>query len=186
LEANFEDGPVVNLAWTDNSTDETGFVIERAENGGAFSFLASVGVDITTYADTAVSGGITYDYRVAAVNGVVQSDYSNTASVLVPDLTTPPAAPSNLAASAITQTSLTLTWVDNSNNEQGFTIQRARNSSFSRDLVTINVGPNVTFLDDSGLTRNTKYYYRVQAFNLFNEGAGPFPWSPTLNITTAK
>ncbi|RPJ32254.1 MAG: hypothetical protein EHM35_11630, partial [Planctomycetaceae bacterium] len=77
LEANFEDGPVVNLAWTDNSTDETGFVIERAENGGAFSPLASVGANITTYADTAVFGGITYDYRVAAVNGVVQSDYSN-------------------------------------------------------------------------------------------------------------
>jgi hypothetical protein len=88
--------------------------------------------------------------------------------------------------SNLTSTSLTLTWADISNNETGFTIQRATRSDFSRDLVTINVGADVTSFNDSGLRRRTQYFYRVQAVNGFNGGAGPFPWSPTLNVTTLR
>jgi titin len=186
LEAVLEDGPMVDLAWTDNATDETGYVIERSVNGQGFSLLANLGVDAAAFADTAVLGGNTYDYRVAAVNGLAISDYSNTVSVFVPGDETLPAAPSNLSASNITQTTLTLNWQDNSVNEAGFTIQRAQNNSFTKNMVEFDVGPGVTFYNDSGLTKNTKYFYRVLAFNNFNEGLGPFPWSPTLNVTTAK
>src|SRR2546427_13029618 len=38
---------------------------------------------------------------------------------------TPPAAPSNLAAAAVSSSQINLTWKDNSSNEQGFKIQRA-------------------------------------------------------------
>jgi hypothetical protein len=44
----------------------------------------------------------------------------------------------------------------------------------------------VTSYNDSGLVKKTKYFYRVLAFNNFNGGAGPFPWSPTMNVTTAR
>ena len=182
LEANFEDGPQVELFWADNSADETGFVIERATDGVSFSLLTTVGADTTSYVDTAVAGGITYTYRVAAVNDNGTSAYSNTASVPVPADATIPAAPSNLAATNVTQTSLTLNWQDNSVNEDGFTIERAKNSSFTKNLATFAVGPNVTSYDDSGLTKNTKYYYRVSAFNV----TGASPWSPILNVITAK
>jgi FtsP/CotA-like multicopper oxidase with cupredoxin domain/fibronectin type 3 domain-containing protein len=182
LEATLEDTPRVDLVWVDNSTDETGFVIERATDGVNFSTLTTVGADTTAYADLAVSGGNTYDYRVAAVNAGGLSAYSNTASVPVPADVTIPAAPSNLAATNVTPTSLTLNWQDNSVNEDGFTIERAKNSSFTKNLATFDVGPNVTSYDDSGLTKNTKYYYRVSAFN----AAGASLWSPTLNVTTAK
>ncbi len=182
LEANLEDIPAVDLVWADNSLAETGFVIERSEDGINFSVLATVAADSTSYVDSAVSGGFTYTYRVAAVNGTVMSAYSNTASVFVPDFTTAPAAPSNLSATNLTQTSLTLNWQDNSNNETGFTIQRAENSSFTKNAVTFNVGANVTSFGDSGLKRNTKYYYRVQAYNMNFTS----PWSPIFNVTTAK
>jgi hypothetical protein len=99
---------------------------------------------------------------------------------------TPPAVPNNLAASNITQTSLTLTWSDNANNETGFVLQRATNSSFSKNLVSISLGPDVITYNDFGLKKNTTYYYRIQAINGFNEGAGPFPWSPTLSVKTLK
>jgi FtsP/CotA-like multicopper oxidase with cupredoxin domain/fibronectin type 3 domain-containing protein len=186
LEANFEDVPLINLVWADNSLDETGFVIQRSTDGGPFTDLASVGPDVTTYDDLAVFGNYTYTYQVAAFNANGTSAYAVSGPVLVPADATPPAAPSNLAASNVTRTSLTLTWQDNSNNEAGFTVQRATNSSFTKNLAEFTLGPDVTSLDNSGLKKNTTYYYRVLAFNGFNEGAGPFPWSPIFSIKTLK
>jgi FtsP/CotA-like multicopper oxidase with cupredoxin domain len=182
LEAVLEDIPASDLVWADNSTDETGFVIERATDGVTFSVLTTVGPDITGYVDAAVFGGFTYTYRIAAVNTNGTSGYSNTASVTVPPDATAPAAPSNLTATNLTQTTLTLNWQDNANNETGFTIQRATNSSFTRNVVTFNVGADVTSFNDSGLKRNTKYFYRVLAFNVNFTS----PWSPTLNVTTPR
>ena len=186
LEANFEDTPLIHLQWTSNSTDETGFVIQRATDGITFSDLTTVGAGLTTYDDLAVAGGLTYTYQVAAFNANGTSAFAVSGPVLVPADATPPAAPANLAAIDVTQTSLTLTWADNSNNEAGFTIQRATNSTFTKGLATFNVGPDVTSYADAGLKKNTTYYYRVLAFNLFNDGLGPFPWSPTFNIKTAR
>jgi FtsP/CotA-like multicopper oxidase with cupredoxin domain len=186
LEANFEDVPLINLAWTDLSTDETSFVIQRSTDGITFSDLGTVGAGVTTYDDLTVFGNYTYTYRVAAVNANGTSTYAVSNGVLVPADATPPAAPSNLSASNVTQTTLTLSWIDNSNNETGFIIQRATNSSFTRGLVTVNVGPDVTSFNDTGLKKGTTYYYRIQAVNLFNDGLGPFPWSSIFNIRTAR
>jgi hypothetical protein len=184
LAATFEAGPppFINLQWADNSLDETGFVIERSTDGVNFSVLATVVANVTAYNDLAVFGGLTYTYRVAAFSANGTSGYSNTGSASVPPDATPPAAPSNLIATNVAQTTLTLNWQDNSNNETGFTIQRATNSTFTKNLVTINVGANMTSYADSGLTKNNKYFYRILATNVaFNS-----PWSPILNVTTAK
>jgi predicted phage tail protein len=186
LEANFEDVPLINLAWTDLSNDETVFVIQRSTDGLTFSDLSTVGAGVTTYDDLTVFGNYTYTYRVAAVNANGTSAHAVSNSVLVPADATPPAAPSNLSASNVTQTTLTLNWIDNSNNETGFIIQRATNSSFTRGLVTVNVGADITSFNDTGLKKGTTYYYRIQAVNLFNDGLGPFPWSPIFNIRTAR
>jgi predicted phage tail protein len=185
--------PMIHLQWADNSLDETGFMIERSTDGGAFSVLATAVANVTnvaTYDDLAVSGGYTYTYRVAAFNANGTSAWTDwtlpTASATVPADATPPAAPSNLSATNVLQTTLTLNWLDNSNNELGFTIQRATNSGFTKNLVSINVGANVSFSDIIGLKRNTKYFFRVQAVNGFNGGLGPFPWSPSFNVTTPR
>jgi len=182
LAATYEPVARINLAWQDNSANETGFVIERSTDGVNFSVLASVAANTTIYDDLAVFGGFTYTYRIAAFNADGASGYSNTSSATVPPNDTAPAAPSNLSASNVQQTTLTLTWTDNSNNESGFTIQRATDSAFTKNLVSINVGPNVTSFNDSGLARKTKYFYRILAFNLNFSS----PWSPTLNVTTKK
>jgi len=70
----------IDLSWSDNSGDETGFKIERASGGGAFAEIAIVGADVTTYPDTGLAASTSYDYRVRAYNGNGDSAYSNTAS----------------------------------------------------------------------------------------------------------
>jgi PKD repeat protein len=72
-------------------------------------------------------------------------------------------APSGLTASAPKRGSVTLRWTDNSNNESGFTIERAPSSTgvFAR---VGQVGANSTAFSQSGVTSGT-YLYRVQAFN---------------------
>jgi hypothetical protein len=72
----------INLAWTDNSTDEDGFRIERCQGAGctAFAEITTVGPNVTTYNNTGLAAGTLYRYRVRAYNGPGgNSSYSNTA-----------------------------------------------------------------------------------------------------------
>jgi len=76
------------LSWTDNASNEQNFNIERkaeaCAGGAAFVPLATVGIDIVTFTDTAVSEGTTYCYRVNASNAAGVSAFSNTAGRTVP------------------------------------------------------------------------------------------------------
>ncbi len=74
----------VNLAWTDNATDEAGFYIERSSDGANFTQIGSVGANATGYSDIGVQAANSYDYRVRAFNTVGQSGYSNVATVTTP------------------------------------------------------------------------------------------------------
>ncbi len=68
----------INLSWTDNSNNETGFKIERKTGaGGSWSQIATVGANVTTYPSTGLSENTTYYYRVRAYNADGDSDYSN-------------------------------------------------------------------------------------------------------------
>ncbi len=71
----------VNLTWTDNSSNETGFVIERAANGGAFQVIATVGPGVTAYADASAWASTSYTYRVGATGSAGNSASSNLATV---------------------------------------------------------------------------------------------------------
>ncbi len=66
----------INLSWTDNSSDETGFKIER-KTIDSFSEIATVGADVNTYQNIDLSPSTTYTYRVRAFNSMGYSDYSN-------------------------------------------------------------------------------------------------------------
>jgi chitinase len=74
----------INLAWSDNSANETGFLIERSTNGTSFTQIATVGANVTTYASTGLKGSKMYYYRVRATNAAGNSAYSNIASATTP------------------------------------------------------------------------------------------------------
>ncbi len=70
----------LSLTWTDASTNEDGFKIERATGTtGAYGLLAAVAAGTTGYVDAAVTAGTTYCYRVRAYNSAGDSAYSNAA-----------------------------------------------------------------------------------------------------------
>jgi hypothetical protein len=187
LSAVLQAGPTIALTWTDNAVNETGFVIQRSTDGVNFTQIATApalnGTGTVTVVDTvaAQAANVTYSYRVAATNAGGNSAFSNTASAIVPAL---PLAPSNLilvnGPNKNKQRSVILTWADNSNNESGFTIQRATNALFTQGLTTVSVGANITTLTQGSLSPNTQYWFRIRANNgtiVFTNwvNATPFP-----------
>jgi hypothetical protein len=70
----------LTLNWTDNSNNETSFLIERSTDGTNFSQIASVGANVTTYKNTGLAAGTKYYYRVRASNASGNSAYTNVAS----------------------------------------------------------------------------------------------------------
>lgn len=79
------DSDSIDLSWTDNSSNETGFRIERAVSVvGPWNKIGTAAANATTYSDTDVLSGTTYLYRVRAVSGDDVSQPSNiTANQLV-------------------------------------------------------------------------------------------------------
>lgn len=82
LTATASGSTAINIAWTDNSTDETGFKVERKTGStGTWGEIASaVAANTTSYSSTGLSAGTTYYYRVRAYNAAGTSSYSNEAS----------------------------------------------------------------------------------------------------------
>jgi hypothetical protein len=72
-------GASIALKWTDTSSNETGFKIERMPAGGSFNLLATVGSNVQAYTDTTAVGGASYCYRVSAYNSAGTSAPSNSA-----------------------------------------------------------------------------------------------------------
>ncbi len=165
LEATAVSSSQIDLSWQDNSSKETGFRIERSPNGQDFSEIDEVGANVTSYSDTDLSPSTTYYYRVRAFRQTGQkttySDYSNTAQATT--LEVAPDAPSNLSAIASTSDYVALNWQDNSDNEDGFSIERGTNGIDFWEIATTSV--DVYWYFDYNVTSSVTYYYQVRAFN---------------------
>ena len=80
LEAEANDSDEIDLTWDDNSTDESGFKIERREDSvDAYTQVAKVDADETSYTDTGLEGATTYHYRVRSYNEAADSAASSSA-----------------------------------------------------------------------------------------------------------
>ncbi len=75
----------VALTWTDNATDESAYIVERATGAGAFAAVASdLAAGTVQWNDTGVTASTAYRYRVKARNAGGDSAWSNEASVTTP------------------------------------------------------------------------------------------------------
>jgi len=74
----------IYLLWTDNSTNEIAFVIERSTNDTDFSTAGTVGANVTRFVDSSLAASTTYYYRVRGTNMIGASGYSNTDDAATP------------------------------------------------------------------------------------------------------
>ena len=72
----------VQLQWTTNSTNQSGFVVQRSSDGGVtWTTIAQLTGNPNTYADMTARQKTTYTYRVYAYNALGNSPFSNLATV---------------------------------------------------------------------------------------------------------
>jgi len=166
----------VDLAWNDNSNNETGFRIERKVGNGSFSFLANVNTDATSYSDNTANPNTTYTYQVRAENAIGNSSYATSNAVTTPDVA--PTAPTNLQAIAISGKQVDLVWIDNSNNETGFRIERREGAGAF--ILLANASADSTAYSDTTVSPNTSYTFQIRAEN----GAGNSDFAISNEITT--
>ncbi|NND57774.1 MAG: hypothetical protein HKN57_11050 [Xanthomonadales bacterium] len=90
----------------------------------------------------------------------------------------PPVTPSGLTATAVSSSAIDLTWVDESSDEIGFTVERSPDGSTNWvEIATLGAGTESH--GDVGLDAATQYFYRVSAWN--SNGSEGFT---TANATT--
>jgi fibronectin type 3 domain-containing protein len=99
--------------------------------------------------------------------------------------TSGPAAPSNAAATALTFKSVSVTWQDNSNNEDFFSIQRSTSAGGPFVEIGEASANSTSFADSNNLLSQTTYYYQVEAHNIFQGGTFSAP-SNVVSVTTPQ
>jgi hypothetical protein len=83
----------IDLAWTDNATDETSYEVQRSTGGGAFTTVATLAANSISYSNTGLSGSTSYTYQVLARNaGGSSASNTATATTAASPLDTPPVA----------------------------------------------------------------------------------------------
>lgn len=172
----------INLTWTSNSNNATGFQVERAQSAtGPWKQVATISANTTSCATAGLGGSTVYFYRVMAYNSAGNSGYSNVASATTLSML-PAGAPGNLAAKTEGSTKINLSWTNNASDATGFKIERCQGracSSFSEIATT---AANVTSYLNTDLSISTSYSYRVQAYNSTADSG----YSNTATATTAR
>ena len=155
------DGKIL-ISWVPPAYQVTDYLIKR--NGSAFSHRTTN----TQYLDTPPNTNTNYTYTVQARNKCNVDGTVGTSNVGYAE--GPPLAPSNVTAS-IQNNAIKIDWIDNSNTETGFIIERTTPGGGSP--LVINVGANTSSYSDSDITQCVTYTYRVKSISTcFADGQG--------------
>jgi len=159
LKADMLSSTKVKLNWEDDSDNELGFIIERATDSRNFSKIAEVTANTTTYTDNTLTIENTYTYRVIPYNPYGNANsYTNELSISTSLLKYPPAS---LEAWAVSTNEIKLNWIYEDSANYSTAIERKIGSDESWKLLTT-LPAGFTSYNDSTLTDNSQYYYRVK------------------------
>jgi hypothetical protein len=159
LDAKTVDASHIDLTWTDRANNETGFIIYRKTTGD-FAQVGTSPADVTTYHDSGLTRKTHYTYEVRAAGPGGVSKYAPSAQATTRD--TLPNSPTSLQAVALDDTHVQLTWVDGSDNELSFEIQRKTTGDWTDSGFTD--ANHTTWTDSFDVHGATQYSYRVMAF----------------------
>lgn len=178
----------VNLSWSIGSTDQTGFLVQRApltagpfvSSPGTFVTVATLAGNVMSYSDTGLAASTSYYYQILSTNASGSSAPSNVVEVTTqaPPVSVP-LAPSALAVTPTAATLVSLSWTNNASNASSFLIYRSTNggNTFSEIAIT---SSNQTTYEDYNLLAATPYTYKIEASN----SAGPSTATANVTATT--
>ncbi|MBU1937652.1 fibronectin type III domain-containing protein [bacterium] len=153
------------ISWTDNSDNETGFNLQRHEQGRPFVTIAELPANDTSYSDNFLSSQTLYYYRVGAIGqdgtSWTEEDTARTWPFAVPQ------APSHLGAVSVMEVGVSLTWQDNTPYENYFVIRRSDEGAGYVSVSTL--GVNVEGYLDQSVFEAHQYSYFVTAVNTVGE-----------------
>ncbi len=166
----------VALSWSaptnTGGASVTGYSIYRSTTAGGEGTTPSATVgNVTSYTDTAATGGLTYYYTVAATNSVGTGSHSNERSA-TPTVANVPGA-STLTASSAKPRGVRLSWTaaaPNGSAVTSYSIYRSTSSSGTFSLLTTKGGSTLSYRD-TATSSGVRYYYFVVAANAV--GTGP-------------
>jgi fibronectin type 3 domain-containing protein len=164
LTAQIASGSQVNLAWSDNSFNESAFEILREDpNSSTYNIVGYAPANATSFIDPQLLNGKTYSYEVLASNTVGNSAISNLATVSVPTVPTPP---TNLQLTQLTTNTVGLAWsLSPTDNQIGIRIFR-RDTTTSLYSLIATLPANATSYTDTSLPPGTLHDYDVNAYNI--------------------
>jgi hypothetical protein len=175
----------VQLSWTVPATignsPITDYIVEISSNSGTSWSVVNDGTSTSlSYTVGGLSNGQSYQFRVAAVNAIGNSSYSNTVSTNVLDI---PSQVLNLSPTVGAPKSITLAWnaptTSNGSNIIDYVIDYSSNAGVTYTVFVdgVSATPGATI---TGLLDNTNYLVRVRAKNGVGEGIN----SSVVNATT--
>ncbi len=168
----------ITLRWTDASSNELGFEIQRSPgNKTSFKKIATTAANATTYADIGLTAATAYKYRVRALKPPTgASSFSNVATATTLGGTPPPTLPSvpTGLGGASTCSSVALSWSPSTPGTNGM-----KDYVVWRDGVVLKYA-TTTSTTDTGLLASHAYSYAVQARDtLLNVSAKSAPVAVT-------
>jgi len=170
------DETTIRLDWEDRSEEEDGFIIERKAGSADYMFFVEKPAGSTSHTDSNLTINKTYVYRAKAISQYKDSEWSDEQTVSIYFM-----GPSDLSLNRDDETTFRLTWTDNSNNEDGYIVERkVGNESFT----TLSSEPaGSTNYIDEGLMLDETYSYRVKATGQYGESHYSHIVSSTLYET---
>ena len=153
----------IRLDWQDNSSFESGFIVERrAGITDPWKEIARVGENQINCVDSSVISNIEYAYRVKAYSDNHESEYSNQISAQ-----TDFPAPVNLQINSVNSYSAMVTWIDNCTFETGFLVQFTVDGQ--TDTISISLPANTTQFTLDDIYKENIYVIQIQAQTEYNK-----------------
>lgn len=192
-------GNEIVLSWSapsNNGSTITDYKIYRSVVSGEETFITNVGSPSVSYTDIGITSGITYFYKVSAINGIGEGGLSFETSVI---LSAPPSqitdfyaiannAPNTDIYNLPKNTEATLSWTAPDANGSAILHYHIYCSTSPNPTTICNIGsPNgdnitATSFTHTGISYGTRYYYKVSAVNAIGEG----PVSPETAIMAGR
>jgi uncharacterized protein (TIGR02145 family) len=179
----------VNLTWTDNSTNEAGYKVQRKIAGGIFADVASTAADMSIYSDFGLTSNTTYTYRVYAYNSAGNSlQYSNEVTITT-NRSTSLSSLTTTAISSIDNTSAMSGGIVTSDGGSAITFRgvcwsTSANPTIALSTKTVDGTGTGSFTSSmTGLTPNTTYHVRAYATNSVGTAYGSDIEFTTSNVT---